>query len=395
MVDIETECEQHFWHLINAAGREPFCSTPTPFCLYSWSQLAKNASTFRSLTKKFNTFQSKFSFPMKCLYMPSLVKRLSEEFDFIDVQSEFELSMCDSESRVSFHSPLLPESIFNEPRVAQVSLNSLAQVKNLQLLAPKHVGRIGLRVSFPEGWDSPGDGKTGKFGLRDDEVDEALKQLKHYKPSPAIFFHHHSHARLSDEQLAEQMVVKFLRFMETCVQRTGIEVRKINLGGGWDGGLEFRLKGKTVNEVLSVQLDAVQRYAPYVNEVILEPGRYIVEDSAIAVATVQEVIDRGTTQYAIIDIATGFLVPLDLARFRFVVLNPTAQADPHAVWLVDGTCSPKGAIANQTISKRIRAGTRIAVVNCGAYTYSVAGSFHSPPPPAYLVDEKCGSVRLV
>jgi hypothetical protein len=50
--------------------------------------------------------------------------------------------------------------------------------------------------------------------------------------------------------------------------------------------------------------------------------------------------------------------------------------------VADGTCRPRGIVANQPLPASLRAGDPLAIVNVGAYTYSFASAFAGPPPPA-------------
>ena len=137
--------------------------------------------------------------------------------------------------------------------------------------------------------------------------------------------------------------------------------------------------------LIGAQLDTIEAALPDVETVIVEPGRALVEDACLAVGTVEELLLWPDRTFAIVDLATSFLVPLPAARFVAAALNP-ADGAPSPYVLVDGTCSPRGQIA-LGVWPPLALGDRVAVANCGAYTESMVSGFHSLPPAFYLLDD--------
>jgi diaminopimelate decarboxylase len=368
-----TALRSHFADLLAVADSDQARRLPTPFALADVAAMRRNAARFRRPGVT-------VSLAVKALYRPELLAELADEVDLFGVQSSYEAQLCPAGARLSFHSPRLDPLALADPRTAHVSLNSAAQCARVRTTFDMHAPRYGLRVALASTCERAFVRRGSKFGM---DTDAAVAETRKGLPGGLAFVHHHSHARLHDREQAAEVADMFATAVARVTDRIGCPPQALDIGGGWDGGFELRLRGTSVEELLDLQLARLRELNPSPYEVIVEPGRALFEDAMIVVATVDEVRDGDGLVYAIVDVATGFLVPLELSRFRFVVLDPEADARAMArVALVDGTCSPRGQIATQT-SPAVRAGDRVAIVGVGAYTYSIAGHFFAPPAPLY------------
>jgi diaminopimelate decarboxylase len=363
----------HFADLLAVADSEPARRLPTPFALADVAAMRRNAARFRRPGVT-------LSLAVKALYRPELLAELAGEVDLFGVQSSYEAQLCPAGARLSFHSPRLDPLALADPRTAHVSLNSTAQCARVRMTFDTHAPRYGLRLALALTCERAFVRRGSKFGL---DADALVAETRKGLPGGLAFVHHHSHARLHDREQAVEVADVFVAAVEHVSDRTGCPPRALDIGGGWDGGFELLLHGTSIEELLDLQLARLRELDSPPSEVIVEPGRALFEDAMIVVATVDEVRNGDGLAYAVVDVATGFLVPLELSRFRFVALDPEADARAMArVALVDGTCSPRGRIATQ-LSPAVRAGDRVAIVGVGAYTYSVAGHFFAPPAPLY------------
>jgi diaminopimelate decarboxylase len=120
------------------------------------------------------------------------------------------------------------------------------------------------------------------------------------------------------------------------------------------------------------------------NNIYFEPGRFIVEDAAVAVTTVCKIKNCEGIKWLITDIGTNILIPLPAARFEVTDVNGNSgYGEVYSIG--DGTCSPAGVIQRDVQLDNITEGDRILVNSCGAYTYSLAETFCNLIPAAYFV----------
>jgi diaminopimelate decarboxylase len=376
--------ETHFVRLLSACRRPEAADIPTPFSLFDMDRIRHNCSELRSAPRP-GALRLTIHFALKSQYLRPVLDEITRLVDGLDVQSEHEIQLTPPQFPLSFHSPVLPPSVLSNPRIRAVSLNSATQIEAARTSGRRGI-RWGLRVALPPSVDGQFVADNDKFGLAHDQIPAMLDLMQGLATEP-VFLHHHTHARLhrlSDARNVVQRFARVVRWVEAATTRT---VRAVNLGGGWDGGFECRFGDGNAREILAEQLRTLHAELPGVEEVIIEPGRALVEDACAVVATVLDTLDRGTTTYVVVDVATGFLITVPLARFRFIPLEarggrPTIERE---VVVVDGTCSSRGRIASMRCDWRFRIGERLAILNTGGYTYSLAGGFYCLPPPAYAL----------
>lgn len=366
---------EHFAGLLEIADSPAARCLPTPFALVDVAAMRRNA-------RRFHRPGVTLSVAVKALYRPELLAELADEVDLFGIQSDYEAHLCPVDARLAFHSPRLDRLALADARTVHVSLNSAAQCERVRVDRGSHRLRYGLRVALATTDERAFVRSGSKFGL---DTRSAAAEIRRGLPGEPVFLHHHTHARLQDPREAEEVAGLFATTVTRVSELTDRPPQSLDIGGGWDGGFELRLRGTSVEELLDVQLSAISTLAQPPAEVIVEPGRALFEDAMVVVSTVEEVGHGDGLLHAVVDVATGFLVPLELARFRFATLDPEADGRPlRRVALVDGTCSPKGHIATQ-LAPALRTGDRVAIVGVGAYTYSVAGNFFAPPAPLYRV----------
>jgi len=346
----------------------------TPFIVFSLDRMKRNLALLRRCLP-----EARLHFPVKCLYVRALLHQVQEHVDALDVQSEWEASLCDPSAPLSFHSPWLDERIFKRSNLAQVSVNSLHQAQ--RLIAADSTLKWGCRVATSIGRQTDKQVRS-KFGLNVDEL-EQLWGFARRAGRQVSFLHHHGSSRLAEPSFANAMVRNFL----ADIARTsfGTDIGELNLGGGIDGAYELHRRGVQLSNLLDALVSPVRATLPDC-QIVIEPGRFVTEDAGIAVVTVREVRPIGDVTDVVVDLSTGFLIPLPAARFRFAVLGGATVA-PGLVRLVDGTCSDAGVISTQVIGTKVEVGSRIAVTNIGAYTTSCAGPFHSEMPELWITTD--------
>lgn len=364
--------------LARLAGME---DVATPFVTFSMSRLEENLRRLRM-------HPVDLTFPVKSLYSRAVLERLGRLVDALDVQSEWEASFVPPGRSLCFHSPWLDERVLKRDELRQVTVNSAHQARVLARTRPDV--RWGCRVALPTVEGGQFVSGPGKFGVEAEMLASVmLDALRDGRP--CRFLHHHSTSRLSDPKVAEALSSAFCDLVLALPAEVVAALDGVCLGGGLDGALRLECGPYGLDHIVRSLLSPVRDRLPYLR-VTLEPGRFLVEDACIAVTTVQEVRETADRLLAVVDISTGFLIPLAAARFTFVVLSDPSESR-RLVELVDGTCSPNGRIAVDVTGARVEPGVRVAILNCGAYTFSCAGPFHSPLPPLWIQED--GSWRCV
>lgn len=372
-----------FRDLISIARSSAIANIDTPFVLFDPSRVKNNIDSLRGINAP-NSFQFRINFAVKALYMPDLLAYISQYINGFDVQSIRELELLPASAFITMHSPLLKEHDVLNDRINAITLNSLTQVQLIKKL--KRIrDSYGIRVRAADYSEGRFINRDDKFGVDSNDLIESFNTIQKFSEN-AIYFHLHSLSRVSSQEEAlssiDSFSVDLLRFQE----RTGIDVQSINLGGGYNGAFEAYRNGGDIKGVIATQIELLRRKFHGITSFSIEPGRYLVEDSCVGIATINDVISRDSLTHVIVDIATSFLITVPLARFVCVPCEIKKSAQGYRkIVISDGTCSPRGQIVEIFTNLDFRIGDKVMFFNIGAYTFSLAGTFFSYLPDVYVV----------
>ncbi len=185
-------------------------------------------------------------------------------------------------------------------------------------------------------------------------------------------------------QAAEVM----MDFIAKLKRRYGLEVKILNLGGGFGVAYDEKDKPLPVGEYIrsvaeTVRLQAERRglEMPYL---VFEPGRSIVAQAGVTLYTVGGVkkIENVRT-YVSIDGGMSDNPRYILYGAKYTaVLASDAGARPVAPVTIAGKCCESGdLIQEHVLMPEIKPGDILAVLGTGAYNYSMASNYNRIPRP--------------
>jgi diaminopimelate decarboxylase len=120
-------------------------------------------------------------------------------------------------------------------------------------------------------------------------------------------------------------------------------------------------------------------------EIVIEPGRYLVNDAAVCLTTVLSCKRNGRRRWVLVDAGRNILPPRKNAEYAVI---PCEVRPGRTLYRVgDFLCMPSEPIPLSFVSGPMEPGDRLAVFNAGAYTFSMAQSFGEPIPNAILVEK--------
>ncbi len=158
----------------------------------------------------------------------------------------------------------------------------------------------------------------------------------------------------------------------------GLELRMLDLGGGFPAALEgpcpaLATYGEAVESALSTHFG---HHRPHT---LIEPGRAVVGDAGVLVASVIAVLNRGSRRWVYLDVGvfTGLVETLDEA-IRYPV-RTSADGGPTGPCVLAGpTCDSADVLYEQTpidLPLSLAEGDTVQLLAAGAYTscYSTVG----------------------
>ncbi|MBQ7975299.1 MAG: diaminopimelate decarboxylase [Clostridia bacterium] len=239
--------------------------------------------------------------------------------------------------------------------------------------------------------------KTGqidsKFGvaLENGEAFEIIKAAAEYKNLEIDGIHCHIGSQIFDIEPFCHAAEIMMGFMAEIKAKLGIELKQLNLGGGFgiryveeDDPIPYDEYIKSVSEVVAREAEKHGLKVPFI---LMEPGRSIVASAGVTLYTVGNVKDiKDVRKYISIDGGMG-----DNPRYILYGSEYTAVAANHAgspyddVATVVGKCCESGdiIIENGKVQTFTR-GDIMAIQATGAYNYSMSSNYNRIPRPAMV-----------
>lgn len=219
-----------------------------------------------------------------------------------------------------------------------------------------------------------------KFGIPWDEAVELMERasLRGMKPYGISF---HVGSQCERKETWKEAVETASRAWERLESR-GIQLECLNIGGGFP--VPYQNDVPSIEEIASTVHEAVDLNIGRPVTLMLEPGRYVVAESAMLVATVIGKTKRDEDEWLFLDVGAfqGLLEAQQLkGRFPYKI-RTTQEGKPIKRYKISGpTCDPDDTIIYEVFLPEVKVGDRLYVMNTGAYSFVYASQFHGFSPP--------------
>jgi len=245
--------------------------------------------------------------------------------------------------------------------------DSLAEIEKLARYAAG--ARVYVRLTVPnEGSEWP---LSKKFGVEIDEASELLEHAARRGLDPVgVTFHVGS--QCNNVYNWNAAIDKAKELWEMAAQK-GIPLKMLNLGGGYPirytkNVVDISTIEKKVGKVLA-------RKFPDDVEIFLEPGRAVIGDAGVFVATVVGKARRGDENWLYIDVGVfnGLMESVGGIKYRYIV----GSRSETKRWTIAGpSCDSFDVIDRGVELPEPEVGNRILIPSAGAYTISYASEFN-------------------
>jgi len=227
-------------------------------------------------------------------------------------------------------------------------------------------------------------GKDSKFGIWENDVIKAYKMAEEADVKKFGIQMHIGSGILQVEPflLAAE---KLLEIVSRIHNELGIEFEFIDFGGGL--GVPYRPKEKTLDldpyaeKVLGLFKDKVDKYGLGSPFFCIEPGRFIICDACILLTRVNTV--KVTPHKKFIGVDAGFntlIRPVMYGSYHHVVLANRLDAQEEETYDIAGPiCESGDLLARDRMLPKVCEGDLLAVLNTGAYGYSMSSQYNSRP----------------
>lgn len=190
-------------------------------------------------------------------------------------------------------------------------------------------------------------------------------------------------------KLAAHRMTEFIAQVRNSL---GYELAELNLGGGF--GIKYTAQDRppSVEDFISAvaeQINAdVKEFGITHPRIMIEPGRSIAAPAGITlyrVGAIKEI--PGVRTYVSVDGGMTDNPRYILYQAEYEVLNAARPMDPkdHVYTIAGRNCESGDLIAKNIKTGRLEIGDCAAVLNTGAYNYSMASNYNRVPRPAVVM----------
>ncbi|MBI3927692.1 MAG: hypothetical protein HY319_19285 [Armatimonadetes bacterium] len=358
-------------------------SRQTPLLVYAEEDLVRNAQgLFQGIRETFFGALS-VHFALKSCYRLPVLRSLHALGAGVEVMSLNEYRLARA---IGFSGPEILVNGLGRPEVLLEEACSDANRIILDCLEDlRHLHgrpRVGLRLKVDlSDYPHKPYARESKLGLRWDSP-ELRAVLDRCADLELDLLHVHLASEETDAGLFVHALERLCEY-RGHLERQGVSIRSLDLGGGI-GSLE-EAEARALFSTIGA---AFTRCFPE-GELLLEPGRYLVNSAGYVAATVTAVKRDGERAYVATDAGTNTLMPHREASYRLCHPPSTPGQDGSPVALVDGITSLSSTVIPELRLDRLPSpGDRIILGHCGAYTTAMSQFWaFDPIPVAFFTRE--------
>lgn len=323
-----------------------------------------------------------------------IVRRLVKLGSSFDVASPGEIELCLNEGvtpdRISYGSTIKKKSDIAwayEQGVRLYAFDSIAELEKLAAVAPG--AQVFCRVLMEcDGAEWP---LSKKFGCSPRMAADLLVKARELGLDPyGISFHVGS--QQTDLQQWDKAVAQVAQ-MFTILQQADVDLRMVNLGGGFPA--RYRSDIPALEAYASAISQAMTKhFGNNLPEMIIEPGRGLVGDAGVIQAEVVLISKKDyddDRRWVYLDIGkfSGLAETMDEA-IKYRIVTPRDGGPTGPVSIAGPTCDSVDTLyekADYQMPLDLEVGDKILILSAGAYTttYSSVGFNGFPPLKSYCI----------
>lgn len=282
----------------------------------------------------------------------------------------------------------------------RINVDSVSQMK--RLLSKTTPDTVSIRVNPEVGAGHHEHvitaGPDVKFGIWESQAHEAYRLAK--EAGVKVFgVQMHIGSGIMDVENHVKAVNRLLEIVKHVKDSVGIDFSFIDLGGGI--GVAYKPEEKSIDldawagRLLGFIKEKLAEYDLGSPEVWVEPGRYLVAESGVLLTRVTTLKSSPGKLFAGVDAGFNTLVRPAMYGSYHHILNASAMNKTPRKYDVYGPlCESGDLFTRDRLIPEISEGDLLAIMNAGAYGFSMSSQYNSRPRPAE-VSVMAGEHRVI
>lgn len=387
----------------------------TPLVVYDVEQIRNQIRAFKKVFEEEKVAYA-VSYASKAFACIAMYQVANEEGAYTDVVSAGELYTALKAhfptERISFHGnnkSLFEIEMAVKNHVGKIIIDNFHEIKLLDKVLREQDTKINVMLRITPGisahtheYDQTGqvDSKFG-FDLESGQADLALEQVLANSRMNMVGIHAHIGSQIFELNGFEMAAKKLMEVAENWRSRYGYTAKVINVGGGF--GIKYTSEDNPLKpeEFVKAIVETIKREAKEaafpVPEIDIEPGRSIVGPAGYNLYTTgSRKVVPGYRLYVTVDGGMGDNIRPALygAKYETVLAtDPKAPLTEH-VRIAGKYCESGDILAEDQALPATKSGSLLAMLDTGAYGYSMASNYNRNPRPAVFFAEN-GKAKLV
>jgi diaminopimelate decarboxylase len=284
----------------------------------------------------------------------------------------------------------------------RINVDSISQLERLANLP----GSEGLEISFrvnPMVGAGHHDhcitgGELSKFGIMEEESVEVYDKAERMGFTP-VGIHTHIGSGILDPEPFKVAVQVLMDVAGRVKNEIGVNFEFIDFGGGL--GIPYTPEepildiNKFAREIVALYRDNLKKYDLGNPTMCIEPGRYIVGDACYLLTKVNT-IKQSYRKFIGVDAGFNTLLRPTMYGSYHHILNAENPEAEHLqnVDVAGNICESGDLFARERPLPSVKEGDVLAIMNAGAYSFSMSSQYNSRPKPAELL-VKDGEVDII
>lgn len=383
----------------------------TPLYVFDISEIRSQIRKFKSAFEN-NDLKYQISYASKAFAIKAIYQVMKQESVHIDVVSGGELYTALQagfpSSKISFHgnNKTFEELVMAvQNHVGVIIIDNFHEVELLSRILKTDHERINVMLRLTPGisahthkYDQTGqtDSKFG-FDVGSGQADKAMKQVLDDPNMHLKGIHAHIGSQIFGTQGFTMLADKMVELAKHFQREFNYWPEVINLGGGF--GISYTKDDDPISadEFIGKIANELKKACDNVPEVWIEPGRSIVAPAGYTLYTIGSRKDiPEKISYLSVDGGMGDNIrpALYQAKYEAVVANKMDQPLTQTVHIAGKYCESGDILIDQQRVPDTNPGDILAVLDTGAYGYSMAMNYNRNPRAAVVFVEN-GQDKLV
>jgi diaminopimelate decarboxylase len=280
----------------------------------------------------------------------------------------------------------------------RINIDSISQLKRLSKIVNPEGYKVSFRVNPMVGAGHHEHcitgGEMSKFGIKESEAVEVYQMAKDMGFNP-VGMHTHIGSGILDPEPFKLATNVLMDIAGKVAQGADIDFEFLDLGGGLgipytpeEGLLDIDPFAEEITTIFKSKLaeygmDGVKKPSMYI-----EPGRYLVGDASVILTRVNTIKE---SYRKFIGVDCGFntlLRPAMYDSYHHIVVANKTNTEGEKLEKIDvagNVCESGDLFARDRPLPKIEEGDLLAIMNAGAYSFSMASQYNSRPRPAEIL----------